>query len=188
MIKASDLRRGDAVSLNGNYYVVRDIERSAPTARGGNTTFRLQLFSIPSQQKLDLSLRADDELETIELNRRPATFSYMDGETYVFMDSEDFTQYYLSPDLLANQVGYIVEGVEGYFVSVVDGLPVGLQPPQMIALTVMETAPELKGASATSRTKPATLSTGITIQVPEYIENGTPILVNTETGEYGGRA
>lgn len=188
MKKANEIKRGDVIKQNGIYYMVREVERSAPTARGGNTTFRIQLFSIPDQQKLDLSLRADDELEEAELSRREAHFSFMDGEDYVFMDNEDYTQYYLSPALIEPVKGYVVEGVDGYYVSIVEGAPLALQPPQTLALEVVETAPELKGASATSRTKPALLSTGITVQVPEYIENGTKIIVNTETHAYSGRA
>lgn len=188
MKRANEIKRGDVILQNGTYYSVRDVERSAPTARGGNTTFRIQMFSIPDHHKLDLSLRADDELEEADLSRREATFSFMDGEDYVFMDSEDFSQYYLSPAVVGDLAGYIVEGLEGYYVSVVEGTPIALQPPQTIILEVVDTAPEMKGASATSRTKPAKLSTGITVQVPEYIENGTKVIVNTETHEFSGRA
>jgi elongation factor P len=187
-MKASDIKRGNVVDHNGGIYQVRDIERSSPTARGGNVTFRFTLYAIPGGNKLDLSLRADDELREVELTRRQVTFSYMDGEHFVFMDAEDYTPYTLDAELVGDGSGYISEGLDGCFVQLLDDQPVALQLPQTVVLEVVETAPELKGATATKRPKPARLNTGIEIQVPEYIRNGERVLVNTVSGEFGGRA
>ena len=187
-MKASDVKKGNVVEHEGIVYQVRDIERSAPTARGGNVTFRFTLYSIPGGRKYDLSLRADDDLKEMDLVRRAANFSYMDGDAYVFMDAEDYTQYILDAALIGDNAGYIVESVEGYYVQVIDDAPVGLQVPTSVTLTVVDTAPEMKGASATKRTKPAKLNTGIEIQVPEYISNEEKVWVNTLTGEFAGRA
>ncbi|BBD79869.1 elongation factor P-like protein EfpL [Aerosticca soli] len=187
-MKASEVKKGHVVEHEGTVYQVRDIERSAPTARGGNVTFRFTLYAIPGGRKLDLSLRADDELKEMELIRRAAHFSYKDGDAYVFMDAEDYTQYLLGPEIVGDSAGYIVEGLDGYYVQLIDDAPVGLQVPTSVALTVVDTAPELKGASATKRTKPARLDTGIEIQVPEYIGNGDRVWVNTLSGEFAGRA
>ena len=187
-MKASDVKKGNVVEHEGTVYQVRDIERSSPTARGGNVTFRFTLYSIPGSRKFDLSLRADDDLKEMDLVRRPANFSYMDGEAFVFMDAEDYTQYMLDAALVGDNAGYIVEGVEGYYVQLIDDAPVGLQIPTSVTLTVVDTAPELKGASATKRTKPAKLETGLEIQVPEYITNDEKVWVNTLTGEFAGRA
>lgn len=187
-MKASDVKRGTVIEHDGTVYQVRDIERSAPTARGGNVTFRFTLYSIPGGRKFDLSLRADDDLKEVELSRRQATYSYMDGDAFVFMDAEDYTQYLLPPELVGDNAGYIVEGLEGYYVQVIDDAPVGLLVPTSVVLTVTDTAPEMKGASATKRTKPATLETGVEVQVPEYITTGEKVTVNTLTGEFAGRA
>ena len=187
-MKASDVKRGNVVEYDGTVYQVRDIERSAPTARGGNVTFRFTLYSIPGGRKLDLSLRADDDLREIELTRRAANFSYRDGDAFVFLDAEDYTPYTLDPDTVGENAGYIVEDTEGFYVQLIDDAPVALQVPSCVALTVVDTAPELKGASATKRTKPAKLDTGIEIQVPEYIRTGEKVWVNTLTGEFAGRA
>ena len=187
-MKASDIKRGFVVEHDGKVYQVRDVERSAPTARGGNVTLRFTLYSVPGANKLDLSLRADDELKDVDLARRQATFSYMDGDAFVFMDAEDYTQYSLGPDVVGDAAGYITEGLEGCYVQVIDDQPVGLQLPPSVILTVTDTAPELKGASATKRPKPATLQTGLEIQVPEYIVSGERVLVSTLTGEFNGRA
>jgi elongation factor P len=187
-MKASEVKRGNVIEHEGTVYQVRDIERSAPTARGGNVTFRFTLYSIPGGRKFDLSLRADDDLREIELTRRAANFSYKDGDAFVFLDVEDYTQYALDPDAVGDNAGYIVEGTEGFYVQLIDDTPVALQVPSSVALTVIDTAPELKGASATKRTKPAKLESGIEIQVPEYIRTGEKVWVNTTTGEFSGRA
>jgi elongation factor P len=186
-MKASDVKKGNVVEHDGTVYQVRDIERSAPTARGGNVTFRFTMYSIPGGRKFDLSLRADDELREMDLVRRVANFSYMDDGSFVFMDAEDYTQYLLGPELVGDNAAYITEGLEAH-VQLIDDAPVGLQVPTSVVLTVVDTAPELKGASATKRTKPAKLNTGVEIQVPEYITNDEKVWVNTLTGEFAGRA
>ncbi len=187
-MKASEIKKGNVVEHNGTVYQVRDIERSSPTARGGNVTFRFTMYSVPGGSKFDLSLRADDELKEVELSRRAATYSYMDGELFVFMDNEDFTQYLLDPAAVGDAAGYISEGLAGCFVQVIDDQPVALQLPASVELEVVDTAPEMKGATATKRPKPARLNTGLEIQVPEYITVGERIWVNTATGEFAGRA
>ena len=187
-MKASDVKRGNVVEHNGKVWQIRDIERSSPSARGGNVTFRFTLYSVPGGQKLDLSLRADDELKETEVTRRAVTYSYMDGESFVFMDAEDYTQYLLGADAVGDAAGYITEGLENCYVQLIDDQPVALQLPPTVTLQVVETAPELKGATATKRPKPAKLDTGIEIQVPEYVSTGEKILVSTVTGEFSGRA
>ena len=187
-MKAYDIKRGNVVEHDGRVWQVRDIERSAPQGRGGNVTFRFIMYSVPGGQKLDLSLRAEDELRETEVTRRAVTFSYKDGDAFVFMDSEDFTQYTLDANVVGDAAGYIADGIEGCYVQIIDEMPVAVQLPPTVALEVVDTAPELKGATATKRPKPAKLSTGIEIKVPEYITTGEKVNVNTLTGEFAGRA
>ncbi len=187
-MKAFELKRGNVVEHNGKVWQIRDIERSSPQARGGNVTYRFIMYSVPGAQKLDLSLRADDDLKETELVRRAANFSYKDGEAFVFMDSEDYTQYTLDAEAVGDAAGYIVDGLEGCYLQLIDDQAVALQLPQTVILQVVDTAPELKGATATKRPKPAKLNTGIEILVPEYVTTGEKILVSTTTGEFSGRA
>ncbi len=187
-MKASEVKKGHVIEHNGTVYQVRDIERSSPTARGGNVTFRFTLYSVPGGNKHDLSLRADDDLKEVDLARRACTFSYMDGDTCVFMDDEDYSQYNVGPEIIGDNAGYITEGLAGCYAQLIDEAVVGLQVPQTVTLEVVDTPPELKGGTATKRPKPAKLNTGIEIQVPEYIANGEKILVNTTSGEFSGRA
>lgn len=187
-MKAYDLKRGIVVEHEGRIWQIKETERSAPQGRGGNTTYRIVMYSIPGNVKLDISLRAEDELNEVELTRRAVTFSYMDGDAYVFLDSEDFTPYTLDPALVGDAAGFISEGLEECFVRLLDESPIGLQLPANVTLVVVDTAPELKGATATKRPKPAKLNTGIEIMVPEYVLTGERIIVNTTTGEFAGRA
>ena len=187
-MKASEVKKGNVVEHNGTVYQVRDIERSAAQGRSGNVTFRFIMSSVPGGNKFDLSLRSEDELREMELVRREASFSYKDGEAFVFLDKEDYTPYQLDADVIGEAAGYITDGLEGCYVQIIEDAPVAVQLPPSVVLQVVETPPELKGGTATKRPKPARLSTGIEIQVPEYIGNGEKIWVSTVTGEFAGRA
>ncbi len=187
-MKACDVKKGNVIEHNNTVYQIRDIERSSPQGRGGNVTFRFTMYSVPAGNKFDLSLRSDDELKELDLVRRETSFSYMDGDAFVFLDIEDFTPYMLDANVVGDLAGYITEGLEGVYVQLIDDVPVAVQLPVNVILEVVDTPPELKGGTATKRPKPAKLSTGIEIQVPEYISNGEKIYVSTVTGEFGGRA
>ena len=187
-MKASDVKKGNVVEHNGTVYQVRGIERSSPQGRGGNVKYRFTMYSVPGGQKYDLSVGGDDELKEVELSRRQATFSYKDGEAFVFLDDEDYTPYTLDADAIGDDAGYIIPDLTGCYVQIIDDQPVALQLPQSVAIEVVETPPELKGGTATKRPKPARLSTGLEIMVPEYIGTGERVLVNTTTGEFAGRA
>ncbi|MCC7097648.1 MAG: elongation factor P-like protein YeiP [Thermomonas sp.] len=187
-MKAYDIKKGNVVEHNGSVYQIRDIERSSPQGRGGNVRFRFVMYAIPGGAKLDASFDGDDDLREVDMSRRQATFSYKDGEAFVFMDDEDYTPYTLDADAVGEAAGYITDGLTGIYVQLIEDAPVAIQLPQSVALEVIETPPELKGGTATKRPKPAKLSTGIEIMVPEYIGSGEKVWVNTTTGEFAGRA
>lgn len=187
-MKAYDVKKGNVVEYNNAVYQVRDIERSSPQGRGGNVRYRFVMYSVPGGNKADTSFDADDELKEVDLMRRQATFSYKDGDAFVFLDDEDYTPYTLDADVVGDAAGYIVDDLTGCYVQIIDDQPVAVQLPQTVAIEVIETPPELKGGTATKRPKPARLSTGMEIMVPEYIGNGEKVLVNTTTGEFAGRA
>lgn len=187
-MKANEIKKGNVVEYNNGVYQIRDIERSSPQGRGGNVRFRFVMYSVPGGNKLDASFDGDDDLREVELMRRQSTFSYKDGEAFVFLDDEDYTPYTLDADVIGDAAGYITDGLSGIYVQVIDDQPVAIQLPQSVTLEVIETPPELKGGTATKRPKPAKLNTGIEIMVPEYIGNGERVLVNTTTGEFAGRA
>ena len=164
-MKAYDIKKGNVVEHNSTVYQVRDIERSSPQGRGGNVKFRFTMYSVPGGNKYDLSLGGDDELKEVELTRRQATYSYKDGEAFVFLDDEDYTPYTLDANVVGDDAGYIVDDLSGCYVQLIDEQPVALQLPQSVAIEVVETPPELKGGTATKRPKPARLSTGISSMI-----------------------
>lgn len=187
-MKACDIKKGNVVEFNNGVYQIRDIERSSPQGRGGNVRFRFVMYSIPGGIKLDTSFDGDDDLREVDMSRRQVTYSYKDGEAFVFLDDEDYTPYMLDADVIGEAAGYIVDDLTGIYVQLIEDAPVAIQLPQSVAMEVIETPPELKGGTATKRPKPAKLSTGIEIMVPEYIGTGEKVWVNTTTGEFGGRA
>ncbi len=188
MPKASEIKKNNTVVFDGKTCIVRDIERSVPQGRAGGSLYRMRMYDVVTGAKIDETFKDSDMLDYADLVRRPAMFSYMDGDEYVFMDNEDYTPYHLNKDSIADQAPFITESTEGIQVLIVSEQPVALDLPMSVELEVVETDPSIKGASATSRTKPATLSTGLVVQVPEYISTGEWIKINTEERKFQSRA
>ncbi len=188
MPRASELKRSSVVGINGSAYVVHQIEVKAPSSRGANTLYKVRFYDVRTRQKLDQTLKADDILDEISLERRPVQFSYIDDGFYVFMDAQDYTQYPLSPDRLEQQLPFITGELEGMVGLLVDGEFVAIELPQSVVMEITECSPGIKGASAAARTKPATFATGLVIQVPEYLEVGEKVKINTQEARYMSRA
>ncbi len=188
MPKASDIKKNTAINYNGRTYIVRDIERSVPQGRAGGSLYRMRMYDVVTQAKVDETFKDSDMLTLADLVRKPATFSYIDGSEHVFMDTGDYTPYNLNTESIADEILFINEATDGIHVIVVNDVPVALDLPSIVELDVMETDPSIKGGSATSRTKPARLSTGLTVQVPEYIATGDKVRVNVEERKFVGRA
>ncbi|EDP99789.1 elongation factor P-like protein EfpL [Shewanella benthica] len=188
MPKASDVKKNTAVEFNNNVYLIRDIERSVPQGRSGGSLYRMRMYDVSSGSKLDHTFKADDMISLADLSHHDVTFSYIDGDEYVFMDVEDYTPYHFNKDTIAEELLYITEDTQGLHVLTVDGSPVAIELPSHVDLVIVETDPSIKGASASARTKPATLSTGLTVQVPEYIANGEKIKINTVEQKFMSRS
>ncbi len=188
MAKASELKKGMVVEVNGAPHVVKQIEVRNPSSRGASTLYKVRFNNLKTGQKLDESLKGDDLFKEADYVRAKAQFSYVDGENFVFMNSEDYTQYMLSGGDLEGQTGYLIDGLEGVVVLLVDDEAIGIELPSSVVMAIVETSPAIKGATASARTKTAMLTTGIEIQVPEYLEVDDLIKVNTETGKFMSRA
>jgi elongation factor P len=188
MADVSEVKRGFVLRHLAKNWIVRDVDKSAPTSRGGQWVYRFKLESIPAGQKTDVALRGGDQVEEADLVRRHVSLSYTEGDNYIFMDNEDYSQFTLSKEAVGDLPLFYTEGLEGIQILIVNEAAVGVQLPPQVELEVVDTPPYLKGASATGRGKPARLSTGLEVQVPEYIENGVRIRVSTETYEYLSRA
>ncbi len=188
MPKASELKQGSAIEIKGEPYVVKTIEIRNPTSRGASTLYKIRLTHMKTRQKLDQSFKGDDFLKESDCARVMVQYSYQEGENYTFMNLETFDQYTLNNDELEGQLSYLTEGLEGILMLLLDNAPIGIELPSKVAMEIIETPPAMKGASATNRTKPAKLTTGLEVQVPEYIENGETILINTDSGKFMSRA
>jgi elongation factor P len=188
MPKASEIKKNTAVELNGNVYIVRDIDRSVPQGRAGGSIYRMRMYDVVTGNKIDETFKDSDMLNLADLFRRPVSFSYSDGEEYVFMDNEDFTSFSFNKETIEDELQFVNEDVEGLMVILVNDAPVALDLPASVDLEIVETDPSLKGGSATARTKPAVLSTGLIVQVPEHISTGEKIKINVEERKFMGRA
>jgi elongation factor P len=186
-VKASQLRKGSVVSVNGAACQVRDIDMQTPSARGANTLYRVRFTTIPGGQNLEQTYKSNDFLEEMILERRPVTYLYSDQETFHFMDAENYEQYGLHADQLGEQKDWLVDNMEGLTALMLEGQLVAIELPASVELEIVDTAPVIKGATATNRNKPATLPNGRVVLVPEYMAPGDRVRVNTETGKFMGR-
>ena len=188
MPKASEVKRGEIVRHKERVFAVSKIEIRSPSSRGSNTLYKMKLRDVQTRQNFDETFKGDDLLGDVDFIRRQSSYSYFDGEFYVFMDDEDYSQYSFNESDLEGQLEYLSEGLGGILVTVIDGTAAGIQLPNSVDLEIVETAPALKGGTATKRNKRAYLAGGLEVQVPEYLTQGEIIKVNTETGEFMSRA
>lgn len=188
MPKASDLKKGEVVEIDGTPHIVKHLEAKSPSSRGSSTLYKVRFNNLITGQKRDESFKGDDMIRPADCQRVQVLFSYIDVEQYIFMNNEDYSQYGLNKDSLDGQLEYLIDGLEGITALLVDGEIAGIDLPQSVIMEIVETAPGIKGASASARTKPATMTTGLIVQVPEYIEQGESIKVNTTNAKFMSRA
>lgn len=188
MPKASELKRGMYVEINNDPHVVKQVEAKSPSSRGASTLYKIRFNNLKTGQKLDESYKSDDLLKEADFTRVDIQYSYKDGESYIFMNMEDFSQYEVNANDIQDCIDYLTEGLEGLSALIMDGELISVELPQSINMEIVDTSPAIKGATASSMTKPATLSTGKVVQVPEYLETGEVVKINTETGKFMSRA
>ena len=188
MPRASELKRGVAVEYNGKLLLVKLVDVHSPSARGAATLYKTRFAEIGSGAKVEHTFKGDDMLTAIDLNRRDVNFSYIDGDDYIFMDNEDYSQHGFRLEDIEDELLFINEDTKGLVVLEVDDKAIGIELPQSVEMVITETDPSIKGASASARTKPARFETGLTIQVPEYIANGEKVKINTSDRKFMGRA
>ena len=188
MPRASDLKRNEVVELKNQLLLVKEIEVHSPSARGAVTLYKIRFSNVRTGLKQDEAFKGDDMLVTVQLDRRSVSFSYIDGDDYVFMDTEDFSQYLLKKESIAEQLQFITDTISGLHVLLVEDEVIALELPQTVEMVVTETSPAMKAASASARTKPATFSTGLIVQVPEYLEQGGKVRIHTGEKRFTGRA
>ena len=188
MFRASGIKKGDVVKIEGEPHIVETVKVQTPSARGAVTLYKIRFRNLTSKRKVDQSLHGDDMLAEADFERRPVQYIFGDASSITFMDLQDYSQFTLTKDEIEEEWPYLIEGVEGLVSIASEGRVLGLEIPTFINLEIVETRPSVKGGSVTARTKPATLSTGLVVQVAEYISSGEVIRVDTRTGEYASKA
>jgi len=185
---AKDIKRGHIVNYQGAPCIVEAINVQSPSARGAATFYKYRARNLITKQKVDITLRGGESLPEADFQKRPVKFMYADPAEVHFLDEGNYEQYALPCGELGDETPYLTESLEGVLALIYNDQCVGIQLPVAVELKVVRCDPGIKGASATSRTKPATLETGLVVQVPEYLTEGERIKVDTRTGEYMSRA
>ena len=188
-IKATDVRRGQALMYEGHLHVVLDTDHVKPGK--GPAYVQAKMKNVETGTIKTNRLNSSDKLEDVTIDRRDMQFLYDSSGhgagPYVFMDNETYDQLEIDGDVLPNeQSQWLSENLE-VKIMLFDGKPLGVELPAAVELEITETTPQAKGATATNQLKEATVQTGARVRVPPFIEVGQVVRINTETGEYLGK-
>jgi elongation factor P len=187
MLTASDFKRGVRIEIDGDPYAILDIHFQTPSARGASTLVKARIRNLRTGNVFDRTFRSADTVAEPRLELRPVQYLYADTEGYHFMDTESYDQFALTGDDLGDAVGYLLDGMAGLRSVVFNERVISIELPQSVVLRIQETDPAIKGATAQAQTKPATLETGLVVQVPSYLESGDLVQVDTRDGRFIGR-
>jgi len=187
-MKANELKRGLLIDEDGQIIKIKQIQVQTSSSRSGNTLYKVKGSNVVNHQKFEKSYKGDDVITAVEILRRQVQLLYRDADGCTFMDNETYEQYVVAEDAIEDELLYLRDGIEGVQALISDDVLLGIELPASVDLEIMECAPSMKAASSSARTKPATLSTGLIVQVPEYLAPGEIIKVNTETGAFMSRA
>ncbi len=185
MASTNDLKNGMCLDLPEGLMQVVEFQHVKP-GKGG-AFVRTTLKNVRTGQVIDKTFRSAEKVEQAKIDRREWQYLYRDGADYVFMDQETFEQMHVAPETLGEATNYITEGATPSLMMYGDEI-VGVEMPPSVELTVAETEPGLQGDRSSGGTKPATLETGMLVQVPLFIETGEKLKIDTRTGEYQSRA
>ena len=187
MLSASEFKRGGRIELDGDPYVIMEVHFQSPSARGASTLVKAKVRNLRTGNVFDRTFKASDKVAEAQLELRPVQYLYTDDSGYHFMDSQSYEQFALSDEALGDDAGYLIEGLANIRSVVFNGAVMSIELPQSVVLRIRDTDPPLKGASAQAQTKPATLETGVVIQVPAYLETGDAVQVDTREGRFIAR-
>jgi elongation factor P len=188
MPKACELKRGSVVSIDGTPHVVDQLTVQTPSARGASTLYKVRFRDVKTKRKSEQTYKGDDFIKDADLSRQEAQFLFSQPGEYTFMNLTDYSQFVLTAEDLGDDALYLMDEMTGIKALISDESVIGIELPASVKMPVIECDPPLKGASATARTKPATFSTGLVVQVPEYIERDEVLEIDTRTGKYLCRA
>jgi elongation factor P len=183
-LPATRLKKGMLIKMENDLFRILELQHVTPGNLRGFV--RVKMRNIRNGSLNDNRFRSEDQVERAILDEREMQYLYQDGDDFYFMDTSSYEQIHISSEALGDSVGFLKPEmtiqVEFYGTE-----PVGIELPQTVDLKVTDTAPGIKGATASNQIKPAKLETGVVVNVPPFINTGDVVRVNTETGEYLSR-
>jgi len=185
MISTADFRNGMTIEMDGTLYNIVYFQHVKP-GKGG-AFVRTKLKNLKTGAVIDKTFRAGEKVELAILDKRNMQYLYHEGVNLIFMDMETYEQMPISGEVVAEAEDFLKEGIT-VDISLYEGKPVGVEPPVFVELEVTETTPGVKGDTASGGSKPATLETGLVVNVPLFVETGNVIKVDSRSGEYVERA
>ena len=183
--KAVDLRQGWIIQHDGRQFAVLGT-RTVKSGTGGGAVIQTEMRNIQTGSKAQVGFRSTDSIERLSTEELECSFLYKEGEDCVFMNMEDYSQITVSPDTIGDDVVFLSDGMN-VRLKLVDGSVIAVEFPTTIVCTVVETDPQIKGATATAMDKPARLGIGIRVVVPSFVNLGEKIVLKTATREYSER-
>jgi elongation factor P len=184
MATSNDLKNGMVLNIEGQLWAVVEFQHVKPGK--GAAFVRSKLKNVLTGKVIDRTFNAGVKLETANVDKRNMTYLYNDGDGFIFMDADTFDQVSLSEATVGDAVNYLLENQEAT-VAMYEGNPIYVELPASVVLEITYTEPGLQGDRSSGGTKPATVETGLQIQVPLFVDNGTRVRVDTRTGDYLGR-
>jgi elongation factor P len=187
MYTTNDFKKGLVIQIDGAPCLLVDVTFQSPTARGSNTMVKTKYRNLITAQVLEKTFRSGDKVEEADFERHKGQFLYADSGRGIFMDLENYEQFEMEEDNFESIAPFLLDGTEVQLGIFQDRM-VNVDLPMTVELTVTETAPAMKNATATAQTKEAVLETGLRLQVPPYLESGEKIKVDTRDGRFISRA
>lgn len=183
-IQATQLRTGMLIQMDGDLFRVMTTQHITPGNKRGH--MQTTLRNLQSGTKVDHRFRSSDRVERAMLDSQEMEYLYADGDQYVFMHPETYEQVSFSRELLEESLPYLLPNTR-VTVDLFESTPIGITLPSTVELTVTQTEPSLRGATATASMKPATVETGLMVQVPQFVVEGDVVRVDTTDGKYMAR-
>lgn len=187
-MKANEIKKGLVIEQDNKKILIKNVVVQSPSSRSGSTLYKVTGSDIGNGQKFERRYKGDEVITPVEVSRRTVQLLFHDTESFTFMDSENYEQFILATDSLKDEALFLYDGLESISALISEGELLGIELPVTMSFEISECAPGMKAASSSARTKPATLTTGLVVQVPEYLTPGELIKINTETREFISRA
>ena len=180
-VSTNDLKNGMTLNVDGQLWTVLEFLHHKPGK--GQAVVRTKLRNVKSGSVQERTFKADEKVGLARVDRREMQYLYREGDHLVFMDNENYEQAHVPLDVIGDAINYLVEGAMA-LVPTFEGTAIGVELPAAVSLAITATEPGVKGDRVSGAMKPATLETGITVQVPLFVDQGDRIRVDTRTGEY----